>query len=213
MMDDYFTKLAERTLSLTKVVRPQISSMYEPGQNLVNGNQQDIEQIEAIVEQKRSNIPVERRNSIDNSHSDLVTLVKMHSNDINSSELKQIESSQLVKMPETKDGSNIAVEKEEIGKNNLMTDSREPYIDRIKTRKTIRPLVTYNLKQEIQEVTKLKEALTRKSSVPDTIQVKIGRIEVKAVMSSEKPKPIKKSKSDPKLSLDEYLKQRSGDRR
>lgn len=66
----------------------------------------------------------------------------------------------------------------------------------------------------VQQIMSRQEKVQSRASKPPIIQVTIGRIEVKAVTVPPSPQaPRSRTKSQPSLSLDDYLKQRSGDQR
>lgn len=64
-----------------------------------------------------------------------------------------------------------------------------------------------------QAIINTQEKVQLMAPKPPTIQVTIGRIEVRAVAMPPPQAPRSRKKSQPSLSLDDYLKQRSGDQR
>jgi hypothetical protein len=62
-------------------------------------------------------------------------------------------------------------------------------------------------------IDKLLQERSNAQTLPPTIKVSIGRIEVRAVSAPPAQAPRQRSKPQPSLSLDDYLKQRASDQR
>jgi len=80
--------------------------------------------------------------------------------------------------------------------------------------RVMRPILAERQAEEKANGRLQQAAKTKPENEIATIKVHIGRIEVRAVMSSTQPvSPRKPTRPAPALSLDEYLKQHSGARR
>lgn len=96
--------------------------------------------------------------------------------------------------------------------NNLQVADREDYS--LASKGFIRSERAGNFEQPIPSITDRLSEQRRTLSATPTIKVTIGRIDVRAVMQKAESTPVRRvAPPKPKLSLDDYLKQRSGGER
>ncbi len=81
----------------------------------------------------------------------------------------------------------------------IQDNSDRGQVDRLSAMRTPQPLTAVS-----------RPAIDAQSAAPPTIQVTIGRIEVRA---TPPPTPVKRVSSQPAMSLEEYLRSRAGDKR
>ena len=209
-MADFFTRIAERTLGLTPAVKPDLPSVFTPAAP-VEITQETISQpIKPTALQVSSEDPPARRPNEESAFQSIVS--RKHNppslQPTNEAELVESMSGEpastmpsVAAKPSSKDLP-ISFQPRE-AESAAAHDS--PAFETIKHTIATRP-ATF--------VTSNTQRLVDNSHAPaPTIQVTIGRVEVRANMTPPPARKTPEKKQSPHVSLDQYLRERNGGRR
>ena len=207
-MSDYLHNLVARTLNLASVVQPRLGSLFEPvsasganqGNEWFEGEDLSLNQTrrrnEVHIETIERDVNAERHDHREQSRG---AVVQPHSFELVSPQHPPRVASQLV-IPETDPSLPVNGER---GQTSLI----------------IRPRTSISAGAANREdgvsgaPSRSFHAKAPAADGPETISVTIGRVDVRAVFSPPPSTTVNRAQPRAPMSLDEYLKQRSGRRR